>query len=87
MAVAQKVQPMAQPAWLLMQTSPVAVALTAASITAGDIDSEAYQLVKITGLSQRSIARGYLIAALHRRRLLLALTIALAPTDASLIDT
>jgi hypothetical protein len=67
-------------AWLLMQASPVALALTAASITAGDIDGEAYQLVKITGLSPRTIARGYLIAALHRRRLLLALTLALAPT-------
>jgi hypothetical protein len=66
-------------AWLLMQASPVALALTAASITAGDIGSEAYQLVKITGLSQRTIARGYLMAAFHRRRLLLALTVALVP--------
>ncbi|MBN1120558.1 MAG: hypothetical protein JXJ17_05730 [Anaerolineae bacterium] len=67
-------------AWFLMLSSPVAVALTAASIAGGDINSEACQLVKITGLSQRTFARGYLMAALRRRRLLLALTVALAPT-------
>ncbi|MBN1120557.1 MAG: hypothetical protein JXJ17_05725 [Anaerolineae bacterium] len=79
-------------AWLLMASAPVAVALTAATLTGSDIDSEAYQLVKITGLSRRTIARGYLFAAFRRRRLLLTLTVALVPTAivgmlASLLST
>jgi hypothetical protein len=72
-------------AWLLMLIAPIVVAVTGIVLTSKDINSQSYQLVKITGISNKTLARGYLLATCHRQRLLIALVAALAPTSALLI--
>lgn len=66
--------------WFVLATCPIAVAATAASQTAADVRSEAFQLVRLTGLSDRQMMWGYSLAAFHRRRLMLALAVTLAPS-------
>jgi hypothetical protein len=66
--------------WFMLAVCPMAVAGTAGSVTTADVRSEAFQLVRLTGLSDRQMMWGYLLAAFHRRRLLLALSVTLAPS-------
>ncbi len=67
-------------AWALLIATPPVVAVSAAGVAAGDAQSEAYQLIKLTDLSEHEIARGYALVALTRCRALAAPAVALAPS-------
>ncbi|MBN1120556.1 MAG: hypothetical protein JXJ17_05720 [Anaerolineae bacterium] len=70
--------------WLLILVIPLIVAITGITLTGKDINSESYQLVRMTGLSNKTLIRGYALAACHRQRVLIALVAALSPTSALL---
>jgi len=62
---------------------PPIVGFAAALQTSRDVQSEAHDLLRLTSLTKMQIVQGYLYAGLHRMRLLLSLTIGIAP---ALID-
>jgi len=61
---------------------PLITAVTAATLTATNVQSEEYQLVQLTSLSSATIVRGHVAAALHRMRVLGILLIGLMPAPA-----
>jgi hypothetical protein len=67
-------------AWALLIATPPVMAVSAAGVAASDAQSEAYQLMKLTDLTEREIALGYVLVALTRCRALAAPAITLAPT-------
>jgi hypothetical protein len=58
---------------------PILVGIIAATLTARDTQGEEYQLLRLANLSPRTVVWGYIGAALHRMRLLLALMIGTMP--------
>jgi hypothetical protein len=66
-------------AWLLAIICPVIVSLIAVGQTSRDVQSEGYRLVSLTLVNRTQIMRGYVLAALHRVRVLLAMVVGLSP--------
>jgi hypothetical protein len=66
-------------AWMLLVVAPPATAIAAALITAQDARSEGFPLMLATGISRWQVAQGYLLAALFRLRVLLALVVSGLP--------
>jgi hypothetical protein len=66
-------------AWALLLVAPPATAVVAALVAAQDARSEGFPLLLATGISRWQIALGYLLAALFRVRVLLALVVSSLP--------
>ena len=74
-------------AWLVTIIAPAIIAIASATMTAQDVTSDSYDLLRLTDVPAESIMQGYILAALTRLRWLLALVIGLMPVIAlSLID-
>ncbi len=66
-------------AWLLTILTPPITAVFATILVSRDARSETYDLLHVTTLSEAALVRGYVFAALHRVRVLLALIVGLMP--------
>jgi hypothetical protein len=66
-------------AWPLAFISPALVAVTAAILVSRHVGGEEYEFLRTTPMSEARVVQGYVAAALHRLRLLLALAVGLAP--------
>jgi hypothetical protein len=65
--------------WLVTLVSPAVVGMVAGVSTARTVSSEAFELVRLTNLSEREIVRGLVGRALYRLRILLGLNVAALP--------
>jgi len=66
-------------AWLVTILSPPITSIVAAILVSRDASSEMYKLLRLTTLSEAVLVKGYVFAALHRVRALLALVVGLMP--------
>ncbi len=66
-------------AWLVTILSPPITSVVAIILVSRDASSEMYKLLRLTTLSEAMLVKGYVFAALHRVRVLLALVVGLMP--------
>lgn len=66
-------------AWLVTILSPPITSVVAIILVSRDASSEMYKLLRLTTLSEAALVKGYVFAALHRVRALLALVVGLMP--------
>jgi hypothetical protein len=66
-------------AWVITLLTPSITAVVAAALTSRDMRGEALDLLRVTPLSESALIQGYVFAALHRMRVLLALAVGLMP--------
>ena len=66
-------------AWLLTILTPPITSVVAIILVSHDASSEMYELLHLTTLSEAMLVKGYIFAALHRVRALLALVVGLMP--------
>jgi hypothetical protein len=65
--------------WFILFVSPSILSINAATLTASLAQHEDYHLAQLTALNSIERVQGFLVAALHRLRLLLSLSIGLSP--------
>ena len=65
--------------WLVTILSPPITSVVAIILVSRDASSEMYELLRLTTLSKAVLVKGYVFAALHRVRVLLALVVGLMP--------
>ncbi len=66
-------------AWLVTILSPPITSVVATILVSRDASSEMYELLRLATLSEAVLVKGYVFAALHRVRVLLALVVGLMP--------